>query len=58
MGSLTRPVESAYELDLRSEKVRLLPMSQVVLDLHDGLQPLRRPLGEVVKALINLVALN
>ena len=52
------PAESASNFDLQSEEVRLFPRSQVVLNLHNGLQPLRRPLGEVIEALVILVALN
>ena len=51
-------VEGASDLDLQSVDVRLLPTPQVVLNLHNGLQPFRRPLGEVVKALIVLIALH
>ena len=52
------PAEGASDLDLQSIEVRLLPRSQVVLDLHDGLEPLRWPFGEVVEALVVLVTLN
>ena len=57
-GLLTRSAEGASDLDLWSIEVRLLPGPQVILNLHDGLQPLRWPLSEVVEALIILVTLN
>ena len=38
--------------------MRLIPNPQVVPNFHDGLQPLRQPLGEVIKALIILIALH
>ena len=57
-GSLTCPAEGASDLDLWSVEVRMFPRSQVVLNLHDGLQPLRRPLGEVIEAFIILIIVN
>ena len=46
-----RPAKGASNLDLWSEEVQLL-------NLHNGLQPLHRPLGEVIEPLVILVALN
>ena len=45
-------------MDLRSVEVRPLLSPQVVPNLHNGLQPLRRPLGEVVKAIVVLIGLH
>ena len=45
-------------MDLWSVEVQLLPSPQVVLDLQNSLQPLRWPLGEVVEALVVLIALH
>ena len=55
---LTCLVESALNLDLRVIEVRLLPNPQIVPDIHNGLQPLHRPFGKVIKAFIVLVALH
>ena len=54
---LTRLIEGASDLDLQSVEVQLLPSPQIVPNLYNGLQPLRRPLGIVVEALVVLVAL-
>ena len=55
---LTRPTEGAFDLNLWSEKVRILLGTKALSDLCDGLQPLRWPLGEVVETFIVLMALN
>ena len=57
-GLLTRSAEGTSDLDLLSIDVRILPGPQVILNLHDGLQPLRWPFGEVVEALVILVTFN
>ena len=57
-GLLTHPAEGAFDLDLRSEKLRLFPRAKALFNLCNGLQPLRWPLGEVVEALIVLVTFD
>ena len=45
-------------MDLQSEEVQLFLRSQIILNLHNGLQPLHRPLGKVIEAFVILVAFN